>query len=94
MNNYIIKVTEECEQSLKNIIKYLNLNIVDDFYQSLLQKLKLLEIFPRMYPKYKGKDEIRKFKVKKYIVLYKIENNIIYIIDIIHQKSKLLNNQY
>lgn len=96
MNNYLIKTTGEFDESLNNYIQHLNLlslNIANNFYQELLLKLELLGIFPRMYPIYKRKSEIRKFKVKKCIILYRIEFNIIYIIDIIHVKSKKINNQ-
>lgn len=59
----------------------------------VFQKLAYLKIFPKMYPKLSEKSIYRKIIIKKYIILYFIINNTIYINDIIHQKSKILNNQ-
>lgn len=96
MNNYIIQTTGDYDDSLRNILMNLHSlspSIAKNFYNNLLQKIELLKIFPQMYQISNDNTEYRKIKVKKYIILYRIEKNIIYIIDIFPEKSKLFNNQ-
>ncbi len=92
MNNYIIKTTEDYDDSLRKILinlHFLSPTIAKNFYNNLLQKIELLKIFPKMYQISNDNPKYRKIKVKKYIVLYRIEKNIIYIIDIFPEKSKI-----
>jgi len=93
---YIVKTTQDFDSSLDDIINLLesvNPRSTKFIYQEIMQKFDTIQIFPRMYPLLKSNPETRKMTVWKYNIFYEINRNIIYILDIIHQKSKYLNNQ-
>lgn len=50
-------------------------------------------MFPKMYPVSLQYLMYRKIPIKDYVILYIVDGNKIILTHIIHQKSKLLNNQ-
>lgn len=91
-----IKESNEFEQELGNIIgNFCSLypSVKSNFYKELLNKLQYMIIFPKMYPILIQNPRYRKFRVKKYIILYEIKSNEIILTHIFHEKSNFFNNQ-
>lgn len=61
--------------------------------EQLADKINIIKMFLKAYPNLNNNYNLRKIPIDKYIVLYSIERNNVLVNDIIHQKSKLLNNQ-
>lgn len=79
------------------LIKKQDLYFSNDVYQQILLKIKNLKIFPRMYPQIQTKqylNQYRKIPIQRYIILYRIENDVIYIGSIISTKSERYNQLY
>ena len=77
--NYTIKQEKSFKQDLKNIYKYIahdlnEVKIAIKFVDTVISKLKTLQTFPFAFELYKKEENIeyRKFIVKKYIIIYKI----------------------
>ena len=79
--------------SYRNITHNLSRKELEKMRKDLINKLENLELFPRMYPVLLKDNNMRKIVLRKYIIVYLINNNGILIDNIIHQKSKYLNNQ-
>ena len=93
---YQIETSEDFDNSLFNIIYNMQCvfpHSAQKFYTEVIEKIKLIQLFPKMYPLFKINPEIRKSKIKNYILIYEIINNKIYILDIIHYQSNFFNNQ-
>lgn len=90
---YNIIFTEDFKLEIRNIYNYNFLSNYsrNKFQKLLIEKYKNLKIFPYMYPKTK-KSIYRKILIENYVVLYRIENTYIKIVNIIPQKSKYSNN--
>lgn len=74
-----------------------DLYLPDNFYHQILLKFETLKTFPRMYPKIQTNqysNQYRKIPIQKYIILYRIENDTIYIGNIISTKSNQYNHLY
>lgn len=77
--NYNIKQERSFKHDLKNIYKYIaydlkEKNIAIKFVDKVMSKLRILQIFPFAYKLYKKENnfEYRKFIVKNYIIIYKV----------------------
>lgn len=82
-------LTEDFKNAISLIVKE-NVYLPENFYQQILLKIGNLEIFPKMYPKTQT-NQCRKIPIHKYIILYKIENHVVYIVNIISTKSNYYN---
>lgn len=77
--NYAIKQEISFEKELRNIYEYITdelkaNNAAIKLIKLISDKIKILQIFPFAYKLYKKEDnfEYRKFIVKNYIIIYKI----------------------
>ena len=96
MKEYEIYTFEDFNKSLKEIIKKLSessYNNAYKFYKEVIKKIEFIKTFPKIYSEIRSVPEVRKVNIKNYIMFYLIEENIIYILDIIHEKSRFFNNQ-
>lgn len=89
---YTPSFLEDFYNTINNTSKYstsLSQKIKKEFYS----KISYLQEYPKMYQVIKiiNKKEIRKFVIKKYVVLYSINNNIVNILNIYPQKSNYIN---
>ncbi len=88
-----IIATEKFKTSLNQII-YNNAQFFPrNFWESLSNKIENLKIFPRMYQKIEI-NEYRKIPIYNYIILYEVQKNIIFVVDIISTKSSYFNKIY
>jgi len=82
-------------QKIKSIYiqksKY-SINSYKQLQEEFINKMNVIKMFPKAYP-ICNNNCYRKISINKYIILYSYNKNIINIKDIIHQKSKYLNNQ-
>ena len=62
-------------------------------YQTTINKLENLKIFPRMYQKIEI-NEYRKIPIYNYIMLYEVQKNYIRVVDIVSTKSNYFNKIY
>ena len=85
-------LTDEFQNSIILIMKR-DLYLPKDFYEQILLKIENLNIFPNMYSKIQT-NFYRKIPISNYIILYKIQENTIYIINIISTKSSYYNQLY
>lgn len=90
--NIVFSCLEDLDQYVKNTSKYsisLSQKIKDEFYS----KIPNLQEYPKMYPIFKIIDnvKIRKIVIKKYVILYSINNNNINILNIYPQKFNYIN---
>lgn len=92
---YRVTITSSCledlDQYVKNTFKYsvsLSQKIKKEFYS----KISYLQVYPKIYQIIKiiNQKEIRKIVIKKYVVLYSINNNIVNILNIYPQKSNYI----
>ncbi len=95
MNKYFFTSTREFKANLRKIHTY---NFLSDhiysserFQQIFIQKREILKIFPRMYPIFDPKEELRKIPIQKYVIIYKVKNYNIHFIDIIPTSSNKYN---
>ena len=100
MTKYKIKVSEEFEISLKNILKHINPNQRLRLAEAIDNLNQILLIFPKCYPvaqleKYCEISYRKAFISKQYIVIYFLKNEYINLVNIFHTaqnwKSKILN---
>ncbi len=98
MNDYYFTSTDEFKMALRKIYTYYySSNYIyssDEFQKLLVQKIKLLKTFPKMYPIFDKKQEHRKIPILKYVIIYRIEDNNIHFVNIIWVKSKQYNHLY
>lgn len=59
----------------------------DVFQDKLIKKLILLENSPYMYQSMEYNNMLRRFFVDKYVIIYRVEKNSIFILRILPQKS-------
>lgn len=90
--NIISSCLEDLNQYVENTSKYsisLSQKIKDEFYS----KIPNLKEYPKMYPVFKIIDnvKIRKIVIRKYVVLYTLNNKQITILNIYLQKSNYIN---
>lgn len=101
MNNYKIKITQRAYFSILECVKFVK-NVsneaADDLYDEIMSAIDSLKSFPNKFPEVEGllvrNKKIRKISLHKgrYAVLYKLEEDIIEIYDIIDlRKNNLLN---
>lgn len=76
-------------ESIKNINNE-NYYVKKNFQELVLGKIENLIYFPKMYPKLENR-KYRKIPILNYIIIYRIEKNIIKILDIIPTKTKKSN---
>lgn len=94
--NYKINFSNDFIDSLQSIsVNYLYFyaHQKEKFQKEFLEKIRNVRMFPEMYPKIIDTGGLRKIVMRQYITIYHIKNNIIYFDDIIHEKSKIFNNQ-
>ena len=93
--SYSIKQEETFKNDLKNIYKYIAYDLSEKraaikFVNTVISKLKNLQVFPYAYKLYKKEEnfEYRKLIVKNYIIIYKInlKEKEIFILHIYNQK--------
>lgn len=95
MNNYYFIATEEFKTAVRKIYYSTNYTYSNNEFQKLLvQKVKLLKIFPQMYPIFNKKEQLRKIPIQKYLIIYRIENKTIRFVDLIPIKSNRYNYLY
>ena len=77
--NYVINYDNSFKREMRNIYEYISKNlkerkIANKLLKTIDKKIKLLEVFPFACKLYKKEDkfEYRKFIVKNYIIIYKI----------------------
>lgn len=98
MNNYYFTATKEFKTVLRKI--YLYNSSINNIYSSnklqktLIQKIKIQKTFPKMYPIYNQKEQLRKIPIEKYIIIYQVKKKDIHFVDIIPTKSNRYNNLY
>lgn len=59
----------------------------DVFQDKLIKKLILLENSPYMYQSMEYNNMLRRFFIDKYVIIYRVEKNSIFILRILPQKS-------
>ena len=67
--------------------------IPKNFYRTIINKLENLKLFPKMYQKI-AINEYRKIPIYNYIILYKVQEKSIRVVDIISTKSSYFNKIY
>ena len=94
-SNYVINYDDSFRREMRNIYEYISENlkerkIANKILKIIDNKIKLLEIFPFAFKLYKKEEKVeyRKFIVKNYIIIYKInlEKKEIFISNIYNQK--------
>ena len=94
--NYKINITSSCfedlEQYIKSTSKY-SISLAQKIKEEFYSKIPNLQQYPRMYQTIKiiNSKEIRKIVIKKYVILYSIDENYINILNIYPQKSNYIN---
>ena len=80
--NYNIKQEETFKEEIKELYRYISSNLNEKkiairLVNTIISKLKILEVFPFAYKLYKKEEnfEYRKFIVKNYVIIYKINLN-------------------
>ena len=80
--NYNIKQEETFKEEIKELYRYISSNLNEKkiairLVNTIILKLKILEVFPFAYKLYKKEEnfEYRKFIVKNYFIIYKINLN-------------------
>lgn len=83
---------EDFYQTIDNISNY-SIPLSQRIKKELRLKISYLHEYPRMYQVIKiiNKKEIRKIVIKKIVILYSINNNIVNILNIYPQKSNYIN---
>lgn len=95
MNNYYFISTEEFKIAVRKIYYSTNYTYSNNEFQKLLvQKVKLLKIFPQMYTIFNKKEQLRKIPIQKYLIIYRIENKTIHFVNLIPIKSNRYNHLY
>ena len=90
--DYSNKFTKKIEEIYREKSKY-SLCAYKKIDKLLMDKLDIIKMFPKAYAQVKHKYNLRKIPLDNYIILYSVQNNNVFIEDIIHQKSKKFNNQ-
>ena len=99
--NYNIKQEKSFKQDLKNIYRYIAYNLKEEkiaikFVNTVISKLKILQVFPFAHELYKKEKDLeyRKLIVKNYIIIYKInlKEKTIKILHIYNQKFNYNKN--
>lgn len=86
-----ITYTKRFRKAIQKIYKS-QYYVQKNFYDKIVEKIQIIKVFPTMYPKIGEK--YRKIPISNYIILYKIQENTIYIINIISTKSSYYNQLY
>ena len=93
MKKYIVKVSKLAEKDMESIIFYLKNelkeDIIADKYKLLFkQELKRLEDIAKSMPilpkELAGYENIRKLNVRKYVIFYIIDNDVVYVVRVGH----------
>lgn len=96
---YKIYYEQEFREDLREIYLYVRYNLKEEFVakrmiKEIIEKIKILEDFPLAYRLIKIENcfQYRRFIVKNYFIIYKIdlESREIYILNIFYQKRKTL----
>ena len=81
--NYNIKQEETFKEEIKELYRYISSNLNEKkiairLVNTIILKLKILEVFPFAYKLYKKEEnfEYRKFIVKNYVIIYKIKKKL------------------
>lgn len=81
--NYNIKQEETFKEEIKELYRYISSNLNEKkiairLVNTIISKLKILEVFPFAYKLYKKEEnfEYRKFIVKNYVIIYKIKKKL------------------
>ena len=84
--------SENFYQIIKNISEY-SIPLSQKNRKELYSKISYIKKYPRMYQTIKiiNQKEIRKIVIKKYVILYSINNNNINILNIYPQKFNYIN---
>lgn len=99
-NNFSLVISELAFEDLDNYSKYISVNLSNPvaakkFIRDIKEVLNNICLFPYSCPlldnEFVRESEIRKLIVNKFIVLYKIDNNIIKVIRIVHSTSNYQN---
>ena len=90
--NIVFSCLEDLDQYVKNTSKY-SISLSQKIRKELYSKISYIKKYPRMYQTIKiiNQKEIRKIVIKKYVILYSINNNNINILNIYPQKFNYIN---
>lgn len=94
MQKYIVKATPNVSVALKEIYNSIlqvsqSTKIAQDYVKDLEQTMRSLSYFPERYRKtLSGK--YRRINLKKYAVFYFVEENTVYIIDVVLASSSIV----
>ena len=96
MNNYKINITQRAYSSITECVLFVN-NVsseaANSLYEEIMHSVKSLLVFPNKYPEIQGLSingiKIRKMIIHsgRYIILYKVEGELIVIYDIIDSRK-------
>lgn len=88
---YTIILTPTAKSDIVNLKLSLKQRFIDTaFIPQIYQKICSLSIFPERYPIVDSKEKYRKLSHKKYLILYKVIGNYIYIFYIRPSKMNIL----
>ncbi len=100
-NSYLVKITDECYEEMKQIYDYIANNLKADnsafkLLKSVRMKILKLVEMPKIYSKInkrnRAKMEYRRLVVKNYVILYTVDDNkkIVYISHMYFKGKKYL----
>lgn len=84
INRYIVRPTATFKEELRDIIKYIKLNlreplIAQKFYDEVIEKISSLKFMPERYTKIDVSNNrsknLRKLPVKDYLIIYEVDKN-------------------
>ncbi len=100
MNKYIIEYSKDSKQDLIDIKRYIKYNlqeptIANDLIAKIKKEINKLANNPEIYSiiddDFIKKLEIRKIIVDKYIVFYRVKNNLLEIVRVLYGKRNWIN---
>lgn len=97
---YIVNPTPSFEKNMEEIYNYIFFklkepNIANKLYKLVIKEISSLQYSPERYSRvlYNKNRNIRKLLVKKYIIIYEVDNNTgqVFILHIFHSSQNYLN---
>lgn len=97
MNKYSIKISQKAYSDIVECVSFLkkvSLEAAKKLHEEIIESIKSLEVFQNKYPEIPGV-QIKDIKVRKmpihdgrYVILYKVEKNVIVIYDILDTRKE------
>ena len=95
--SYHVEITERAERAAREIVIWIadySPEKATDWYMDFLEAVESLETFPArcaIIPEYEGQPVFRHLIFGKYRIIFRIEDEAVYIVHVRHQKQKPLN---